>query len=480
MKHYAAKNISKIYIFILCFYLSFETLILNYIPGSVTGLLRYGIEVLGYGILLFVFILEGRIRITRELRAVFTFAVVGLVSAILNWEKPMLFILGTRWVLRYVYVYWIIIQCRWSRKDIAQFFKMIRIIMVINIFLCVFQMANRPLADSILMPHYENIFSDIDSYAVQGKSDYALYGSFGRYGEFAYFIVYAMWLWIAEMLVKQGSRRWKNWLMLAVWAILLVFSYARQAMVAMVISVLLFMLINKNIHLQKIHIGLIVVAMGVCVLLLPFADRIETGAGVIGENITSRYASIFTGSFISSDFYGHGRTWFYTVGAYRLLSHKPLFGFGIGRYGCQTAITYDLSVHKQLSIPTGASMDVYWVSILGQVGLIGLLCLAVVYIMPIKEAFRIINVDSGTDKLANKVAVLIAGSLMCGLVMTFFGSSLSDRYMAFYLWSLMAFGEILFHSGAEGNAPVLCEREETDSIGVFGKKKGVSSENSNL
>lgn len=437
--------ICKLYIYVFCLYISFETIILNVLPTSVIGIVRYGTEVLGYVALLIIVILRrGKIEIRKSEKNILFFFLIVIVNIFVNMVDAKIAILGMRWIMRYLYIYFMIYLSGWSKKDINNFLHLIKVIMIIEIGLSVFQLLARDLADMFLLPHYGSIIDGINAYSLQGESQYAIFASFGRYGEFGYFITFALWIWFAEYCSAETFKSKSiSRYMIITWLVLLLLSYCRQEIVAIMIGILFFIIAYKNLKFTKKQTTFLIIGLAILLpMTMVFISSFESGRGTINEGIAQRFFSVFSKEFIMLDYLGKGRTWFYTTGLFKLLSHKPLLGFGIGRYGCQTAIQYDDSVHQLLNIPTRFSMDVYVVSIIGQLGLVGVFALGRVYFNSIKSSKKMFCSEK-YDRFSKKISMITYGLCISSIVLTLFSSSLSDRYLAFYLWTMMAFQRTL-------------------------------------
>ena len=421
------------YLIIYLFYISFETIWLNLAPSAALSILRYGFEVFGYFLCALLLMFNRKLKFSGYDISLIVIISILIIGALINRVELKIFILGSRWLIRYIFVFFIISQTNWNDNNIETFIRLIKYIMVVQVILSGFQLVARGLADQILLPRYDDILEDVHMYAAQGESSYSLYGSFGRYSEFGYFISLAIWIIIADKIIGRKNKWWY----LPIWVVILILSYSRQQVVGLLISGLIFFVVYKRNKLKTKQIVLLVfISIILCVFSVIFLSGFEAGAGTINEGIASRFLSVFSKKFILADYNGHGRTWFYTTGIYRLISCRPILGFGVGMYGCQTAITYDDSVYRLLDIPKAFSMDVYIASIIGQIGIVGFFSLMGFYIYSLKKSSRLFN----RKNISNNhkfIAILCFGYCATGLVLTLFGSSLSDRYMSFYLWSLI-------------------------------------------
>lgn len=435
------EGLAKNYIYLFFLYITFETLILNFISmiaSPLMALVRYGLEGLGYIIALFLVLAFKRLKFSKFDYAVLATIFVGILSSLINFVNPVIFLIGARYLLRYLYIYFIIVYCHWNDEDTGKLYKILRIIMIIQIVLVAFQLVNRNLADSILEPHYGEIINNINSMMTQNKSKLAVYGSLGRYNLFGYFSTLAIWYWIAEINTNKGKKRVLPNIMLIIWLAMLVISYSRQTIVGIIIAYVFYMLIGKKLSVKQlallIGIGLVVLMLVIGAASFKIADNYtEVGIGITSGTLYDRYVSMFSLKFLKIDYEGYGRTWFMSEGIRRLLAVKPMLGFGLGMYGCPDTLSMTEFLYDELGIPTTYYMDVYVGCLIGQIGLVGFILYMFAYCNILNRCKRVMKNIKGSVQL-QKLAIITFGIILSTLVMMFFSSSLCNRIMALYVW----------------------------------------------
>ncbi len=431
------------YILFMFVYLSFEPIILNItsaISVSVLPIIRFLPELLGYGLVAIAVIFKKeKYKLNKvDLYLLVTFF-IGLISSVLYTSDIIIFIIGLRYFFRYIFIYILVRLSRWGTKETERVFQLLRSIMVIEIFLAVWQLVSRETADLLLMPNYGDIVEGINSMMVQSKSAFAVYSSFGRYNMFGYFITVVIWYLLArrETLTDIKEKK-KNNLELCIWIVLLILSYSRQTLVAIFIGYIIYSFYCSKISFVYVFkrlfvfmvIGLVVAYVSASVAL-NIANT--TGVGIVSGSIVERYLSMFNITFFFIDYIGYGRTWFISEGILRLLSENPLLGYGLGMYGCPDTIRIDYSVYQNLGIPKTYYMDVFIGCIIGQVGLLGF----VTYMLSYKSVMKkcLCFVDRKTNNIIiRQTAIITFGVIVSSLIMMMFSSSLSNRLMGFYLW----------------------------------------------
>lgn len=424
----------KSWIFIMAIYLPLETVILNFTPGSLVTIVRYGTEAFSYVVLIKVIldnvVARKKFYINKSDGMIFVFIGICIISGIINNVSLQIFILGLRWLIRYVVIYFIVRFTVWEKNHIRSIINLILGIGCFEVVLGILQVFFRSTLDKILLPRTLEV-GIMEINVSQATSKYSIFGTLGRYGEYAYIITIIVLILMSKLLIENRNVRTKIFFIGSVVA--LVLSYARQAVIGVMFAIFIAIITKKNIKVNKKKILLSIFICGVIILLgVSTAETIQLGHGTTNEGIISRYLSIFTEDFISGDYSGHGRTYFLTTVNKIFLTTKPMFGYGVGMYGTRSAILYDSSVYNQLGIPIQFSMDVYWTSIIGQIGLLGLIVLISIYFIFYKEYKKLFIKSS--DKFVRMISLAMLMIILAILFQSFFGSNLSDRYQAYYIW----------------------------------------------
>lgn len=121
-------------------------------------------------------------------------------------------------------------------------------------------------------------------------------------------------------------------------------------------------------------------------------------------------------------------------------------------YGTEPAVSLDPSIYIYYNIPIQYSMDVFWVSILGQVGMLGILLWVLIYILCFTKSVKLFKLTS--NKFIKWFALGYAANIGVILFESFFSSNLNDRYQSFYFWLLTGFLLVLY------NKELICKKSE--------------------
>lgn len=424
----------KLFIYLMMTYVTFEVVILNFIPTSAVGIVRYGTEGVAYIVLMysiFVSIIKKKeIKLNKCDFFIISFILFSIITALINHVSIQIFIMGLRWIIRYVVIYFIFKFNKFNDKDLKEIIDYFYKLVIFEVVLGLMQVGLKDKLDFILSPKT----IDLEFYTItmdKINSKFSIFATFGRYGEYGYFVTLAMLFLYSKYYFERKN---KYLFLMVLTSLALLFSYARQAVLAVIITLVIFYFSNRKIKiLSKFKVIIILVSFMLLGLVFLYYSGFETGQGVTTEGIAQRFLSMFSKEYIMGDYYGGGRTYFYTTVNKIFLETKPFIGYGVGMYGTQSAIQYDTSVYDTLLIPIRCSMDVYVTSILGQVGLIGLFLLFKCY----HSFFKVCKKYQYSSN-DNYIFMFIRLTFIAIMFCSFFGSNLSDRYQAFYVW--MFFG----------------------------------------
>lgn len=396
-----------------------ENVLKVYINSELIEILMYSVEIYTYIICVkcILFASKNRCFTINKIDIWITiFFLVSLLSSIVNFVSPKIFILGIRWFLRYISVYFIIKTENWDdieKKRIMNFIVHTGVLQIIIGFL---QVISSGKIDKFLRVSDEvrnNIFS--------------IFGTVGRYNEYAFIIV----ILISILFARYQLKITKKYIYLIFSFICLIFSYSRQALVGILIGIIIVALLDNKQKIGRRKMISIVFVITLSMSIILSYINIEVGKGTVNDGLVSRFMSIFTKDYIEFDFNNKGRLYFMFYVNKLFLFTKPLLGYGMGMYGTEAAISLDQSVYNLLNIPIQFSMDVFWQSVIGQVGVIGLITLIIIYSCIIKRGIIAYKSDNIIQKEIGIIVILL---MVTGIIMSFFSCAMNDRYYAFMIW----------------------------------------------
>lgn len=423
------------------FYLPFETVIGKYLPEKITLLMRYSIEPISITLLFYLLctkLLKRQICLRgykSVLIPLILFTLISIISSIFNLVSIDIFTLGLRWFLRYIPIFLIIVLLDWEIEEIKRIIFLNFSILFLENIIAILQLVLGERINIFLEPETISISDTIIKEISQGESEFAVYATFGRYSSFALFLsIWFMFIFSRSILLKKSN------LLLVLSGFILMMTYARQAALGVLIGILVVALIHNNKKLK------LMVLISVSALLVSYYVFLQNTFGFVPNDISQGIYQRFFGAFTYENFIfdieNGGRLYFLTDVANIFLREAPILGFGMGMYGTEAAISLNQYVYTYYGIPTTFSMDVFWVSVLGQVGILGLFCWLSIYIILFVKALHLFKNTS--EIFAKWFSLGYLATIPVIIIESFFSSNLNDRHQSFYFWLLSGLFLVLY------------------------------------
>lgn len=418
-------------------YMPFEEFLLKWVPeGSAYLGLRYGPEIGVYvmlGAVLWGRAVSGRRpwfrRTPLDLPAAI-FVAVALLSAVVNGTPPLLVAHGLRWLLRYLVVYYLVVHLDWTADRRRRWIGALLAVAGLQAVIAILQSAAGKPAWDLLAADYSKRGWVTDEVKLDPNYRRGVFATMGSYFALGTFLS----LWITVALAQFWSTARRRWLAAAaLLGVGLFLSYSRQAALGLMIAALAlaWMFGRRALLAGVLILVLVYLGAGAWVFL--------TDAYIPGSNIDrpvhERFLGPFTREYWRIDYTFRGRSYLlFDVGG-RLLRDAPLLGEGPGMFGTQASLTYGSPVYQRLKIDPRNLFDVYWIDVLGQVGLLGVLAFLGLLWGAGAAARR--RARAASDPGERGLALAVAALVLAVSVACFFGPSLSDRYLSLYLWTLV-------------------------------------------
>jgi hypothetical protein len=417
-------------------YMPFEEFVLKWIPeGSAYMAMRYGPEIGLYGVLLAVLWTRGILGERPVIRRtpidvpVAIFIGVALLSALVSGAPVLLVVHGLRWLLRYLVVYYLVVHLDWDENRKRRWITALLAVAAIQAGIGMIQSAvGRPAWD-LLAADYSKRGWVTDEVKLDPNYRRGVFATMGSYFALGTYLS----LWITIALGLRWSTRSRRWLVAAaLLAVGLFLSYSRQATLGLMIA---------GTALAWLHGRRTLIAIVLLLVLAYFgagAYVFLTDAYIPGSNIDrplhERFLGPFTREYWRIDYTFHGRSYLlFDVGG-RLLADAPLLGQGPGVFGTQASLTYGSPVYERLKIDPRNVFDVYWIAVLGQVGLLGVVAFLWMLVAVGRAAIR--RARAAPSAFERGLGLGLGAAVVGIVIACFFGPSLSDRYLSLYFWLL--------------------------------------------
>ncbi|MGE5335654.1 MAG: hypothetical protein ACM3N4_13210, partial [Nitrososphaerota archaeon] len=147
----------------------------------------------------------------------------------------------------------------------------------------------------------------------------------------------------------------------------------------------------------------------------------------------------FSANFFSADFYNNARMYEIVNGGGAIMERSPLVGLGPGTFGGQSTF-HDVKFYQRLNVGLLLSdpnqnyvADVEWMSIFGQLGLLGLLAFLWMFVALFRIVWRIYRAQPSDTTVARAALVGVALVPMF-LFAGFTGPNYELRMVSIWLW----------------------------------------------
>jgi hypothetical protein len=431
-------------VFLVVLYAPVELFVQKWLPDTIGAASRFVSEALLLFILAALF--TERLLLYKPWKRtpldvpLFIFISVGVLSALVNQVPPLVAVLGLRILLRYVLLFYLVVQIGFSRKATRRL-----IVAMLGVASVVFGIG---LAQALIGPSLTEVLhvaetkvgttvlrESVSSGVSLARGRY-IFSTLGRYDMLGQYTVIILLLLLALYLYYPRRRGILRWLILTT-GICLLLTMSRQSWLAMYAALWSWALLSK----KKWAIGLLPLLLLVPVTLVgmaylfPHLVRYYPGSELVQATILTRSLEMFSSEYFEVSAYSAGRLYVLRYVGQRILQLVPLLGFGPGRFGSLTATYFQFSAAESLGMAEGQVRlvnDVNWISILGQYGLIGTLAFLVMFVALWRYARRMYKRLS--DPLAKSVALVCVGSIVAFLVLGFFGPNFEQRVISMYVW----------------------------------------------
>jgi len=431
------------YLFIigLAVFFPIEEFIEKWLPrGSIYEAVRFGSEFILIALLIWVFVtksfIPGKWKKTPIDLPLFLLLFFSMVSTLFNDLPISLYLLGLRPILRFITVFYIIVQLGYNRIFSERFAKVCLIIASSVSLIAILQSIIGLPASYFLLPEDVEVGGE---FVREGARQFIatrtrVFSTLGRYDTLGTFLSVMILLVTSLYWTKAIPKRYYYWfLMFSIPALIL--SYSRQSWLVILVGVLILMILHKKY--QHLFIFGIISASVVFIILIFLSGYIYYSSNQVNVPLLNRILEPFSQRYLEISRYNYGRLFVIVEVSRRILEKAPLLGFGPGNFGSLTARFFGRDFSSLINLnPESAHLinDVNWVTVLGQLGLIGTLLLGVILILMIVSSRKIFKYTK--DPLLRGYASSLVAILVGFMIMGFFGPNFEVRQVSFFVWAI--------------------------------------------
>ncbi|NQV90374.1 hypothetical protein HQ487_03105 [Candidatus Uhrbacteria bacterium] len=437
----------------LALYLPFESIILKFIPDDVYVFARYGSEFLIYLVAFVVLtrILSGK-KVYRQTPfdlPFMLFVLVLLASALVNLVSPTVALLGLRQILRFMLVFFLVVQIAPSKTFIQNLTWAMFGIVAFQCLLGILQgIIGEPL-DQFLLPSEARTLGTItltggvEQFWDPGSRIFATLGRYDRLGNFLYLFLL---LGTAMLFTKKfyAKHPWIIWLFV-IGIPALVLTYSRASWFAFLLGFLFIGLLLK--HDRRVLAGFAMFVLFLSIVLAGSGLNVSLITESPGQSLSERFFESFSLARWRGEYYGLGRVFWFIHTPLNVVSASPILGFGPGQYGGgAVAALHNTAVYENLGLPFGVfgtdgAIDNNWFSLWGESGTLGMVFYLWFYLGLFFYALNVAKTHK--DPFVQALAMGVCAMLI-GVGFNAFTSTLLEiRTSAYYLWMYAGFLYVL-------------------------------------
>jgi len=439
----------------LALYLPFESFILKFIPDPIYVFTRFFSEGLIYLVAAVVVYrwISGRAKFretTLDLPLVL-FVLSLIAAAAVHFVPVTVTILGLRQILRFVLVFFLIVQLRPSKSFIKKLTIALFIVLILQSALGITQsIVGEPLDKFLLATDERTVGSftlteGVEQFWDPGSRVFATLGRYDRLGNFLYVFLLIASGFLFTVVDRARKMRGLLWAVFGLGIPALVLTYSRASWFAFLIGFLFIGLVIKRD--KKVIAGLVVSTF----LILGYLGISGLTVGLLseapGQTLSERFFESFSSTRWRGEYYGLGRTFWFVQTPLAVVSASPLIGWGAGQFGGGAAATlHNTAVYEQLGLPFGVFgtegfIDNNWFSLWAEAGTIGMIFYVWMFLALFFIALR--TYHQSTDPYVKGLAIGFAAVLLAVSFNAFTSTIFEIRTAGYYLWLYAGFMYVL-------------------------------------
>lgn len=448
-------------IYVLIIWFPLENLILRYTPIEYYAPVKYFPEILIYSALL-----VGWYRYAKRAQRFFLrlptnkwfliFIAVCALSLALNWYNPVVWLLGLRQILRFAFIFIIILFEDYPDEIIRRFLWLGAGMILFEAALGLVQYLAHGALDRYLF------FSDSVSIAgvaeleglqqfwAPGERVFATLGRYDRLGSLLALGLTMLFPWLYALKKEKYQWWWSGAMLLGGAALIL--TYSRSSWLAAIAGIVT---IGYGLVRDQRILKLFGVLGGILAAYLLFVVVTNNyGGGALdkpSQTITERVVEAVSIYSWQRNYEGYGRFFFIVNTPIMVIRYYPLFGVGLGNYGGGVAAALgNTKVYDKLHLPFGVQntfgqIDNNWLSLWGETGTIGLLSWVMVLVTIFKTAHTVTK--RAPTIMEKMVALGLCGVVIGVMVLAYFGPYFEFRSLMLYFWILVGIVMRFYRSG---------------------------------
>ena len=431
-------------LYFLLVWFPLESVVLKYTPIEYYSIAKYLPEVFLYGLFagscIMYLLRKGRVLAESPLNKWFiAIVLVSVVSWILNQYSGAIWVLGLRQTLRFALVFFVVLHLQYEKSVVRRCLQIGLGVVLFEALLGTMQYLTGGVIDPWL---FASDTIAVGGGALVGGAEQfwapgtRVFATLGRYDRLGSLLALGLVL-LFPYFLKYRDKFVSVWLAMGVLGLGLLLTRSRASWIAAFVGmVVIGVFILKDAWVKRMSLGLVAVVL---LYTSIFAALGGQGTQVVdqpNQNLSERILEAVSLRSWRESYEGYGRI-FFIINTPRHLFHvAPFFGMGAGNFGGGVASSLvNTTAYEKLKLPFGiqnqfGQIDNSWFSILGELGIFGLLVWLCLFGSLARLAFFVYKKESDLSLLA----LGLCGATIGIAIMGFFGPYFEFRTLMYYFW----------------------------------------------
>ncbi len=443
----------KLALIIITIAITLEAPLLKYLPREPFLALKYGPEAMIYILFLFSLLrnafnkkpLFGSTPINKGL---LLFLLAAILASVINAVNPFIAIFGIRQVIRYIFLYFLVVSLSPDRNFIRKFVIFLLALALLESLLAIGQASLGGRANEILAPAYtyEGISFEIRGLQARTRltqnirEGFFVFATLGRYNIFGIYLSF-FFLLVVAFLYEKYLNKYISIPLLLIMGYAILLTGSRLTWLGIIAGLAIISLKKRDIKIVVCFIGGIIIVLSYLIITNIEIKELHVSIRSKEASIATRFLEIFSSSeWQRKTEYEWSRLIFLKKATLEIFPENP-FGVGSGMLGGEVAIQFDSPLFEKYDFKVKKHLHNSWLAILTEIGIMGLFSFVIMFYCLYKTGSQLFT--KGDHSLARSFGLGFCAIVTAFAVQSFLTISFEMRPPSFYFWMIAALATVL-------------------------------------
>ena len=433
--------------------ITLEAPLLKYLSMEPFIVLKYGPEAVIYVLLLFSLIrnaLNGRplLGSTPINKGLLLFLLAALMASVINLVNPVIAIFGIRQIIRYIFLYLLVVSLSLDRNFIRKFIIFLLVVALLESLLAIGQARLGGRVNEILAPAYtfEGISFEIGGLQARTRltqilrEGFFVYATLGRYNILGIYLSF-FFLLVVALLYEGYLNKSISILLLLIMGYALLLTGSRLTWLGIITGLAIISFKKRDIKIIVCFLGGIILVLGYLIITNIEVKELHVSIKSEEATVATRFLEIFSSSeWERKSQYEWSRLIFLKKATTEIFPDHPL-GVGSGMLGGEVSMQFDSPLFEEYDFRVKKHLHNSWLSILTETGIIGLFSFALMFYCLYKTGSRLFS--NSAQSFAKGFGLAFCAIVVAFAVQSFLTISFEMRPPSFYFWLLAGLATII-------------------------------------